>query len=64
MAEIIDLGARREDYDTPLRFYSTEHYAEVREFTPRIATCSICGSPHHRASSCKSRKRDTLRIGD
>ena len=64
-AEIIELGERRSQYEAPQgSFYNSDHYAEVRPFTPRIALCSICQSPHHRAASCKSRKRDTLGSGD
>ena len=64
-AEVIDLDARRECYEAPPSFYSSEHYAEVKPFTPKIARCSICLSPHHRAAQCKMKKtRDTLRLGD
>lgn len=64
MAHIIDLAQRRTAYEEPAHFYNSEHRARVMEFTPKIARCSICLSPHHRASQCTRRERDTLQLGD
>lgn len=68
-ADVIDLAVRRETTEAAPRFYSSEHYAEVREFHSKIALCGRCGSASHRASKCPlnkraSGKRDTLRLGD
>lgn len=60
-AEIIDLNARRGYQDSQPSFYNSAHHAQVHEFHPRIARCSICLSPHHRASQCRLRPRDILK---
>jgi hypothetical protein len=47
------------------RFYSTDHVAKVHAFAPRTATCGVCGSSNHRASSCSHRPgpaRDRLKV--
>lgn len=31
--------------------------AEIKQFTQRLATCSICGGGTHRASQCPQRPR-------
>jgi hypothetical protein len=58
VADIVDLGVLR-----PFQPRSAEGRdwlqpgAEIKTFTPRIARCSYCLSPHHRASKCPMRPR-------
>ena len=63
MAEVIDLNDHRSDAGEP-RFYNSDHYAEVRQFNPKIALCSICSSARHRAGQCPLRPRSAPRNTD
>ena len=54
-ADVIDFPERRTNSEGS--FYNSDHYAEVRPFTPKIARCSICSSANHRATRCPLRPR-------
>lgn len=51
-ADIVDLDAYR-NYPVEPKFCDDRPLAPVVEFHQRLVRCTICGSPHHRASKCK-----------
>lgn len=55
-ADIIEMADHRHVPSEPA-FYNSDHKAEIKSFTPRIAMCSICSSSTHRAHRCPKRPR-------